>query len=353
MANLPENDDIEISPTFSLDSLPDDQAEDQAKDQAHLMTIQDEYSQKSSTPNQRFCIGFDSSMHFAGTSTVNVNFTDCGRDITNLLTQHLPPYVVSCFLAAGYDTLDVIADMSVSSKPGNSLEVVEKYINDQYPGDIKFTHMGAKTCKFPPGHISRIAKFVQNVKEDIKTPLATTKKRGIDECGKATSNNKSKRRKISSTKSKQNPRDLFSNIRANFSKWKRSQSQDHQNLKENTDFTIKIELDEGNDGYKTEIRCKCGSNILLPTANNKVIISNWTRHILKNCHVTKAATDKQTSMIKYLPLPQTSSKELNSFSSSTGLNSSSSSTLAPDARHQNPAESKQDFRGTLLIGPIE
>ena len=133
MANLPENDDIEISPTFSLDSLPDDQAEDQAKDQAHLMTIQDEYSQKSSTPNQRFCIGFDSSMHFAGTSTVNVNFTDCGRDITNLLTQHLPPYVVSCFLAAGYDTLDVIADMSVSSKPGNSLEVVEKYINDQYP----------------------------------------------------------------------------------------------------------------------------------------------------------------------------------------------------------------------------
>ena len=38
------------------------------------------------------------------------------------LTQHLPLYVINCFLAAGYDTTEVIADMHVTNKAGDSFK---------------------------------------------------------------------------------------------------------------------------------------------------------------------------------------------------------------------------------------
>ena len=53
-------------------------------------------------------------------------------DITNKFTQHLPLYVVNCFLAAGCDTTEVIADMHVTNKAGDSLETIEDYIYKQY-----------------------------------------------------------------------------------------------------------------------------------------------------------------------------------------------------------------------------
>ena len=70
-----------------------------------------------------------------------------------------PLYVVIYFLAAGYDTTEVIADMHVTNK-GGSLATIEDYINKQYPGDKSFTHRGGKICKVPPGHRIRIAKFI-------------------------------------------------------------------------------------------------------------------------------------------------------------------------------------------------
>ena len=91
--------------------------------------------------------------------------------LTNSLEQkmatHLPPYVVNCFLAAGFDTAEVIAEMNIS-KSGNSLQTIVNYINEQCPNNPMFTHMGNKVCKFPPGHKLRIKKFIEQIRNELK-----------------------------------------------------------------------------------------------------------------------------------------------------------------------------------------
>ena len=57
-----------------------------------------------------------------------------------IMQTNLPEYVVNCFVAAGFDTLEVIADMDTSGEPGNSLQLIEDFINNEHPGDTKFTH---------------------------------------------------------------------------------------------------------------------------------------------------------------------------------------------------------------------
>ena len=52
-----------------------------------------------------------------------------------LLKDNLPSYIVSSFLASGYDTLPVIAEIDASDGPGNAIQDIEDFINEQYPGD--------------------------------------------------------------------------------------------------------------------------------------------------------------------------------------------------------------------------
>ena len=87
-----------------------------------------------------------------------------------LLKDNLPSYIVSCFLASGYDSLPVIAEMDASDGPGNAIQGIEDFINEQYPGDPLYTR-GRKVCKFPPGHrIRRTKRFVELVKEKNREP---------------------------------------------------------------------------------------------------------------------------------------------------------------------------------------
>ena len=102
------------------------------------------------------------------TSAVTCNES---RDLLKKMKSYLPSYITNCFLAAGFDSAEVIASMDLSTKPGNSLYVMENYINGQFPGDEKYTHImrGSKQCKFPPGHKIRIEKFVEAIRRDIKS----------------------------------------------------------------------------------------------------------------------------------------------------------------------------------------
>ena len=81
-----------------------------------------------------------------------------------LLKDNLPSYIVSCFLASGYDTLPVIAEMDA-----NAIQGIEDFINEQYPGDPLHTR-GRKVCKFPPGHRIRLKTFVELVNEKNREP---------------------------------------------------------------------------------------------------------------------------------------------------------------------------------------
>ena len=85
------------------------------------------------------------------------------------MKKSLPSYVVKCFTAAGFDTLEVIAKMDVSDHPGNSIEQIEQFISDEYPNDPEYK----RGKKFPPGHKIRIQDFVNQVKQSRKRSLNT------------------------------------------------------------------------------------------------------------------------------------------------------------------------------------
>lgn len=82
-----------------------------------------------------------------------------------VMQAKLPKYVVNAFLAAGYDTLEVIADIDEGS-----LQEIEQFISESYPSDPKYLPNACLTghgLKFPPGHRKRILKFVEETKNSI------------------------------------------------------------------------------------------------------------------------------------------------------------------------------------------
>ena len=103
------------------------------------------------------------------------------REALTMMRMKLPEYIVNRFVAAGYDTLDVIAEMDMSDKPGNSLQLIEEFIAKEYPNDPQYIRCAmAPSFKFPPGHRQRIAKFVGDVAKHIqakKVPLSHKRKR--------------------------------------------------------------------------------------------------------------------------------------------------------------------------------
>ena len=52
-----------------------------------------------------------------------------------MMRRKLPGYVVECLVAAGYDTLGAIGNMNISHEEGNSLQLIEEYINSMHPND--------------------------------------------------------------------------------------------------------------------------------------------------------------------------------------------------------------------------
>ena len=95
------------------------------------------------------------------------------------MRSNLPPYVVNCLVATGYDTLPVIAEMDVSDDLSNIFKEVEDFINSEFPGDPKFRRDANTANKFqiPPGHRKRIAKFVNEAVESLGSKRCTKKNR--------------------------------------------------------------------------------------------------------------------------------------------------------------------------------
>ena len=94
-------------------------------------------------------------------------------DAISLMKEALPEYVVNCFLAAGYDTTEVITAM-VSKTPGNLIELIEKYISEQYPKDPRYCNnpdsdlLFAKRFEFPPGHRIGICNFICALRKKVQ-----------------------------------------------------------------------------------------------------------------------------------------------------------------------------------------
>ena len=113
-----------------------------------------------------------------------VSYESRTLEAISLMQAKLPGYVLNSFLAAGFDTLEVIADMDVSCEPGNSLQLIEEFIHNEHPLDPRFVHgtTTANTFKFPPGHRQSIVKFVQQVKQQEEERKRLCRKRESEAC---------------------------------------------------------------------------------------------------------------------------------------------------------------------------
>ena len=89
-------------------------------------------------------------------------------DIVELMEERLPPYVVRCFLAAGYDTPEVISSMDICENESNSVNVIESFIQKYYAGNREFYSDMVPDMQHPfvfsPGHRVRICSFISEVK---------------------------------------------------------------------------------------------------------------------------------------------------------------------------------------------
>ena len=104
-------------------------------------------------------------------------------DFFSSMRAALPEYVVNCFLAAGYDVPEVVASMNTSEEPGNSIDLIEKYIHDHHSEDpnCRFYPLSdaGKPFRFPPGHRIRIQNFVYEQKQKKIVDIRVCRKRKV------------------------------------------------------------------------------------------------------------------------------------------------------------------------------
>ena len=89
-------------------------------------------------------------------------------------------YIVNSFIATGYDTLDVIADLT-----DEDISEVEAIIRKDFVGDERFLNhatgnlntSGMWQFKFQPGHRKRIQKFIEEAKCLVKEKTVKSSKR--------------------------------------------------------------------------------------------------------------------------------------------------------------------------------
>lgn len=217
------------------------------------------------------------------------------REALLLMQRKLPQYVINCFVAAGFDTIDAIATMDISKNPENSLHVIEEFINRKHPNDPQFTSTNsASTVEFPPGHRGLIESFVREVKglneekrrackRHFQTPSTMSKRRKValntsDSSGAIPLSDTSSTSSCS-LEASTNLGSIMADVRQQLAKWQRRHKNARvRDIKEHEHFEISVRL--AGEVHIASVRCKvCGKNYSLGMKHEKPLISNWTRHI--------------------------------------------------------------------------
>ena len=216
------------------------------------------------------------------------------------LQNELPEYVVESFMVTGYDTLQVISKMDTSNSPGNSLEEIEQFISTEFIDDPRFARgiTSRSVFKFLPGHRRRIIDFVQQIKFNLslEEKLNRSKKK-MKLCAPAT---KVKKAKYESEESDEvlNQAKAMAMIRQQITKWQRDQSSSKvRELKENVHFEIKVTLSKDSSNLSPSVLCNgCDASILLGIKGKNILLSNWTRHIVKCAEKQKSSAPKENKI---------------------------------------------------------
>ena len=295
------------------------------------------------------------------------------EEALKLMKQRLPEYVVNCFVSAGFDTLDVIADMDTSSDPGNSLQAIEDFINAEHASDDpKFSRgtMATSTFKFPPGHRHAITKFMKEVKQ-----LKEEKKRTCQRSTYDATCPKSKRRKVMETASCETSggndgkcssevsregapitqANMFGDIRRQVAKWQQSQKDVKlRTLKEHEQYEVQVEAKGGNGHVAPSIQCKlCHKSYSLGLKEGRPMISNWTKHVAK-CVLAqqkKARAGRRIHQYFPAPVPQSSPPSNSATPASTPLSPDLTSPEGSVEEHRYTAAEMGDLRTESLQEP--
>ena len=84
--------------------------------------------------------------------------------VMRLMKQKLPPYIVNCVVSAGFDEIEVLSSMDTSENPGNSIEKIEKYIEQKFASSPNHNPYSSSPFEFSPGHRIRLCHFIREVK---------------------------------------------------------------------------------------------------------------------------------------------------------------------------------------------
>ena len=85
-----------------------------------------------------------------------------------MMKDNLPDYIVESFIEAGFDILDVIAEIDTENT-NSTLEEIEQFITREFKEDVRFQRGISVTghFKFLPGHRIQVNNFIKKVKEEV------------------------------------------------------------------------------------------------------------------------------------------------------------------------------------------
>ncbi len=255
------------------------------------------------------------------------------EEFLSLMHNKLPPYVVKCLLAAGFDVVEVVASMDISEKPGNTIEAIEKFINQHFSDKDEYT-MSLKPFVFPPGHRMRLSNFVSQLraarhviatrKTNVRLPTRISRQQATI----ATSNDGDATQGDSSI----SVGDASTHIRSLIAKWVQRQSMQpacpYSTLTENEHFVVKVSRVAMSRLSAFVECCACKSNIKLQTRTQGIntpsyLISNWTRHV-KRCSLLASKLSGGKSLLDLLLPPASSSGATTKISNDASVNESES-----------------------------
>ena len=254
------------------------------------------------------------------------------------MKEKLPKDVMDSFIAAGFDTLDVISEIDTSGEYG--LQEIEQFITDEHKEDDRFKSGISVSGRFIflPGHRQRIVNFITALKQEaaknkLKWPKQTTNTPVIKTKIKLESNLESTTSDDQTTCiDPELQATVAAKIRQQVSKWQRSQKLIKlRELKEIKDFNVNVEV-KGERNLSLSITCNiCDSRCLISHKGDHILISNWTRHVSK-CFDKTRNTISNSKINKFFrpisrkdpdsklsnsespsPLPQSSPDEVQKF----------------------------------------
>ena len=241
-----------------------------------------------------FCIYYYSVAAGHSEQKLEANDPNSPFDLHSLMNERLPKYVVNCFLAAGFDTEEVICNMDITSDgPKNSINIIESYIAKRFPGNPEMCDSFSSQLpfEFPPGHKLRMCSFVQEVKQMYQKTHKSNihrKNKRMQIMGQDIQAKKLKTKTVMPKDHKIQSGISVSTIerqvRSSIKHWIESQKNKLlRNLTDKEHYNVQITATA--DSFSTVVQCGfCNTTVQLQEAfgKNNVIyyrISNWCRHI--------------------------------------------------------------------------